>query len=153
MNHRLLAIAVLTTTALAGCATTAPGYGSRSPAYSQPARCMDCGMITRIDSVAAGRTAPSATGAVLGGIVGAVVGREISGQTGGSKGNKNIATVAGATAGALGGNAIQNRVTGDSYEVHVRMDDGRNVVINQRDVGGLRENTYVRVVNGRVVLR
>ncbi|MCY7313329.1 MAG: glycine zipper 2TM domain-containing protein [Pseudoxanthomonas sp.] len=153
MNHRLLAIAVLATTALAGCTTTAPGYGTRSPAYSQPARCMDCGIITRIDRVAAGRTAPSATGALLGGIVGAVVGREISDQTGGSKGNQNIATVAGAAAGAVGGNAIQNRVTDGSYDVHVRMDDGRSVVLNQRDVGGLRENTYVRVVNGRVVLR
>ena len=103
--------------------------------------------------MASGRTAPSATGAVLGGIVGAVVGREISDQTGGSKGNKNIATVAGAAAGAAGGNAIQNRVTGDSYDVHVRMDDGRTVVINQRNVDGMRANTYVRVVNGKVVLR
>ena len=60
---------------------------------------------------------------------------------------------AGAVAGAAGGNAIQNRVTGDSYDVHVRLDDGRTVVVNQRDVGGLRANTYVRVVNGKVVLR
>ena len=28
-----------------------------------------------------------------------------------------------------------------------------DVVVNQRDVGGLRANTYVRVVNGKVVLR
>jgi len=27
------------------------------------------------------------------------------------------------------------------------------VVINQHDLNGIRENTYVRVVNGRVVLR
>ena len=153
MKIRLLAMAAVATAALASCATTSPGYGSQSPSYSQPSRCMDCGIVTRIDTVASGRTAPSATGAVLGGIVGAVVGREISDQTGGSKGNKNIATVAGATAGALGGNAIQNRATGDSHDVHVRMDDGRTVVINQRDVSGLRTNTYVRVVNGKVVLR
>ena len=70
-----------------------------------------------------------------------------------SKGNQNIATVAGAAAGAAAGNAIQNRVTDDTYNIHVRMDDGRTVVINQRDLGGIRENTYVRVVNGRVVLR
>ena len=44
-------------------------------------------------------------------------------------------------------------MTGDSYDVHVRMDDGRTVVINQRDLAGIRENTYVRVVNGKVVLR
>ena len=93
-------------------------------------------------------------GSLLDSLADAVTGslRE-SDQTGGSKGNKNIATVAGAAAGAAGGNAIQNRVTGDSYDVHVRMDDGRTVVVNQRDVGGLRTNTYVRVVNGKVVLR
>ena len=38
-------------------------------------------------------------------------------------------------------------------EATVRMDDGRTVVITQRDLAGIRENTYVRVVNGRVVLR
>lgn len=155
MKIRLLAVGVVAVASLAGCATTSPGYGygNQSPSYSQPGRCADCGIITRIDSVASGRTAPSATGAVLGGLVGAVVGREISDKTGGSKGNQNVATVAGAVAGAAGGNAIQNRVTDDTYDVHVRMDDGRTVVINQRDVGGLRENTYVRVVNGKVVLR
>ena len=155
MKTRLLTLGAVAAVALAGCATTSPGYygNQQSPSYSQPARCVDCGIITHIDTVASGRTAPSATGAVLGGIVGAVVGREISDQTGGSKGNKNIATVAGAAAGAAGGNAIQNRVTGDSYDVHLRMDDGRTVVVNQRDVGGLRTNTYVRVVNGKVVLR
>ena len=155
MNTRLLTLGAVTAVALAGCATTSPGYygNQRPPSYSQPARCVDCGIITRIDSVASGRTAPSATGAVLGGIVGAVLGREISDQTGGSKGNKNIATVAGAAAGAAGGNAIQNRVTGDSYDMHVRMDDGRTVVINQRNVDGMHANTYVRVVNGKVVLR
>ncbi|HEY5970913.1 MAG TPA: glycine zipper 2TM domain-containing protein, partial [Pseudoxanthomonas sp.] len=129
---------------------------SSSPSYpssSSPSRCYDCGIITRIDTVASGRTAPSATGAVLGGIVGAVAGREIADHNTDSKGRKNTATAAGAVAGAVAGNAIQNRVTGNSYDVHVRMDDGRTVVINQRDVGGLRENTYVRVVNGKVVLR
>lgn len=160
MNTRLLAIASVATLALAGCATS-PGYGgysSPSPGYSSSGYsssryCADCGIVTRIDTVASGRTAPSATGAVLGGIVGAVAGHEISDKTGGSKGNQNLAAAAGAVGGAVAGNAIQKRVTGDSYDVHVRMDDGRTVVINQRDLAGIRENTYVRVVNGRVVLR
>ena len=64
-----------------------------------------------------------------------------------------MAAVAGAAAGAMAGNAIQNRATSDTYNIHVRLDDGRTVVINQRDLGGIRENTYVRVVNGKVVLR
>jgi outer membrane lipoprotein SlyB len=158
MKIRLLAMGTLAAATLAGCATTSPnygsssGYGSPSPVSSQ-ARCYDCGIVTRIDAVASGRTAPSKTGAVLGGIVGAIAGHEISDKTGGSKGNQNIAAVAGAVGGAVAGNAIQNRATGDSYDVHVRMDDGRTVVINQRDLAGVRENTYVRIVNGRVVIR
>ncbi len=154
MKIRLLALSAVATVALAGCATTSPGYGYGSPPpAASPARCYDCGIITRIDTVGSGRTAPSATGAILGGIVGAVAGREISQQTGGSDGNKNVATVAGAVAGGAAGNAVQNRVTGDTYDVHVRMEDGRTLVVNQRDVGGMRPNTYVRVVNGKVVLR
>ncbi|WP_447730195.1 glycine zipper 2TM domain-containing protein [Pseudoxanthomonas suwonensis] len=158
MKSRLLCVAALGTLALAGCTTTSPnyGYGSSYPSgssYPTTQSCLDCGIVTRIDVIASNRSAPSATGAVLGGIVGAVAGHEISDKTGGSKGNQNVSAVAGAAAGAMAGNAIQNRVTGDTYNVHVRMDDGRTVVINQRDLGGIRENTYVRVVNGKVVIR
>ncbi len=158
MKSRLFCVAAIGILALAGCATTSPGTGygqsyPSSPNYPQSQYCADCGIVTRIDVIGSNRSAPSATGAVLGGIVGAVAGHEISDKTGGSKGNRNIAAAAGAAAGAVAGNAIQNRATGDTYNVHVRMDDGRTVVINQRDLGGIRENTYVRVVNGRVVLR
>ena len=156
MNHRLLCIAALGTLSLAGCASTSPNYGYGNSGNSYPpsrTTCADCGIVTRIDAVSSGRSAPSATGAVLGGIVGAVAGHEISDKTGGSKGNRNIAAAAGAAAGAMAGNSIQNRVTGDTYNVHVRMDDGRTVVISQHDLRGVSENTYVRVVNGKVVVR
>lgn len=157
MNMRLIAIGLTATLALAGCASTSPGYSSGyGGGYNTaPANryCAYCGIVERIDVVPSGRSAPSATGAVLGGIVGAVAGRQISDRTGGSEGNKNVATVAGAVAGAAAGNAIQNRTTGDTYNITVRMDDGRRVTINQHDLGGVRENTYVRIQNGRVVIR
>ena len=159
MKIRLIAMSAFAAATLAGCATSPGygygdrGYGNSRPVSSQPARCFDCGIVTRIETVGSGRSAPSATGAVLGGIVGAVAGREISDQTGGSSGNKNVATVAGAVAGGAAGSAIQNRMTGDTYNVHVRMEDGRVVVVNQTSLYGIRENTYVRVVNGRVVIR
>lgn len=162
MKIQLIAAGAIASLTLAGCATS-PGYGGgygggyndggyNSGSYNN-ARCADCGIVTRIDTVASGRTAPSATGAILGGIVGAVAGHEISSHTGGSKGNQNISAAAGAAAGALAGNKIQQNVTGNSYDIQVRMDDGRVIVVNQKDLGGVRENTYVRVVNGRVVLR
>lgn len=160
MQFRNLAFMAAGALTLAGCATSSPDYGyggSRGGGgYSQAPQsryCADCGIVTRIDAVASNRAAPTGTGAVLGGIVGAVAGRQISKETGGSKGNKNVSAAAGAVGGAVAGNAIQNRVTGDSYDVTVRMDDGRSIVVNQRDLAGVRENTYVRVVNGKVVIR
>ncbi|GAB3045138.1 glycine zipper 2TM domain-containing protein [Stenotrophomonas tumulicola] len=162
MKIQLIAASAVATLALAGCATS-PGYGGggygnnnsygNSGGNYDTSRCADCGIVTRINTVASGRSAPTATGAVLGGIVGAVAGHEISDHTGGSRGNKNIAAAAGAVGGALAGNQIQKNVTNDTYDISVRMDDGRTIVVNQRDLGGIRENTYVRVVNGRVVLR
>ena len=134
-----------------GCASTGnsgyqgSGYGSGYGSNS----CQNCGTVTRITvGGASGKT-----GAVIGGIVGAVAGHEISDHTGGSRGNKNIAAAAGAVGGALAGNQIQKNVTSDTYDISVRMDDGRTIVVNQRDLGGIRENTYVRVVNGKVILR
>ncbi|MGH8037897.1 MAG: glycine zipper 2TM domain-containing protein [Stenotrophomonas sp.] len=163
MKIQLIAAAAVATVALAGCATTSPGYGgggyNNNNGYGNSGgnyntnRCADCGIVTRINQVASGRTAPTATGAILGGIVGAVAGHEISDHTGGSKGNQNIAAAAGAVGGALAGNQIQKNVTSDTFDISVRMDDGRTIVVNQRDLGGIRENTYVRVVNGRVILR
>ena len=155
--HRatMLGLASLGLLALAACTTTSPnyGYGNQGSSYPSQTQCSDCGIVTRIDVLASNRSAPAATGTVLGGIVGAVAGHEISDKTGGSKGNQNVAAVAGAVAGAAAGKAIQDRVTGDTYNIHVRMDDGRTLVINQHDLRGIRENTYVRVVNGKVVLR
>lgn len=154
-NARLFGIAAAAAMTLAGCATS-PGYSSApSPSYgggsysNAPANCYDCGTVTRIEQVTTGSSAPNATGAVLGGVVGAVAGHEISRHTGGSKGNQNIAAAAGAVGGALAGNAIQKNTTGSSFNVYVRMNDGRTSVVTQRDLDGIREGSYVRVYNGR----
>jgi outer membrane lipoprotein SlyB len=164
MNIRLTsATTLLASLALASCATTAPGYGTSNSGYypqasSNTASCYDCGTVTRIEVTSTGTTSsvPNATGAVLGGIVGAAAGRELAGDD--NKGRRNTATVAGAVAGAVAGNAIQNRVqanngTGGSYNVYVRMNDGRTTVVSQSDLGGIREGSYVRVYNGRASLR
>ena len=70
------ASALLASLALAGCATTSPGYGNGgyNSGYSN-ASCYDCGTVQSIENV--GRT-PNATGAVLGGLVGAAATREIA---------------------------------------------------------------------------
>lgn len=163
MKIRLIgATALLASLAMAGCATTSPGYGNTgygNTGYGAPQSsntgCYDCGYVTRIEVSNSGATSvPNATGAVLGGIVGAVAGHEISDKTGGSKGNQNIATAAGAVAGAVAGNAIQNRKQAQgTYNIYVRMSDGRDVVVRQGGLGSIREGSQVRVVNGQAVLR
>lgn len=153
MNIRLIGVALAATVAAAGCASTAPGYGYGSaPPASRSAACYDCGTVTRIEMTNRTSGVPNATGAVLGGIVGAAAGRELADDE--SKGRQNTATVAGAVAGAVAGNAIQNRVQASgAYNIHVRMNDGRMVVVSQSDLGGIREGSYVRVYNGRAWAR
>ncbi|HHW4679444.1 MAG TPA: glycine zipper 2TM domain-containing protein [Xylella sp.] len=153
MNMRVLSFALIAIVMVAGCNTTRLGYGAGSGSGYNQKRCIDCGVVTRINVVPSNRTAPTGVSAIIGGVVGAVAGRQISKKTGGSKGNQNLSTLAGVTAGALAGNAIQDNVTRDSYDIQVRMDDGRVIVVNQADLGGITEKAYVRLVNGRVVLR
>ena len=155
MNGRIpfrmmAAAATAVVVALAGCATSSPGYSTypQSSYGSTTANCHDCGTVTRIEQVTTGSTAPGATGAVLGGIVGAVAGHEISRHTGGSEGNQNVSAAVGAVGGAVAGNAIQKN-TSASYNVYVRMNDGRTTVVTQTDLDGVREGSYVRVYNGR----
>lgn len=142
--------------AMAGCAT-GPGYSSgggyaSQPAYGTQGSCQDCGTIVRIERMGStDSNVPQATGAVLGGVVGAVAGRELADDE--SKGRRNTATVAGAAAGALAGNAIQKNVQGDVYRVHVRMDNGRTVSVDQKNVTGMRDGSYVRVYGGAAHLR
>ena len=155
MNIRLTgAMALLSALAMTGCATS-PGYSSGNSYGSgygnAPANCYDCGTVTRIEQ-GAGSRAPNATGAVIGGLVGAAAARELAKNRTDSEGKQNTATVGGAVAGAVVGNAIQNR-TGTGYNIYVRMQDGRETVVSQDDLGGIREGSYVRISNGRAHLQ
>lgn len=156
-DFRLLGLAAVATFALAGCAT-GPGYyggnSSPSPGYGgSTASCYDCGTVTRIEQVS-GTTSTGTAGAVLGGLVGAAAAREIAKNQTDSEGRQNTATVAGAVGGAVAGRAIQRNVSGGAtYNVYVRMNDGRTTVVSQSDLNGIREGSYVRVYNGRAWAR
>lgn len=139
---------------LGACATGGGGYGYNDrygSGYGAPpdgyARCYDCGTVERIERVYGERGA-SGAGAVLGGIIGGVLGSQV-----GSGSGRNAATVAGAVAGGVAGHKIeQNRNEAPVYELFVRMDDGRRIVVDQRDLDGIREGSYVRVSGGRARL-
>lgn len=153
MKSRILAFAIaFSPLALAGCATSGSGYAGSGAGYgSSQTTCYDCGTVTRIEQGAGSRT-PNATGAVVGAVIGGLAARELADNRTDSEGRKNTATVAGAAAGGVIGNAIQNRA-GTGYNIFVRMRDGREIVVSQDDLNGIREGSTVRIVNNRATLR
>ncbi len=149
MNLRALS-AIALTLSLAACATS-PGYYDNGPAYggsnNYPARCANCGTVERIEHVY-GNSQTSGAGAVIGGVVGGVLGNQIGRGNG-----RTAATVVGAVGGAVAGNAIEkNNNEAGSFDVYVRMDNGQKLILNQRDLGNIREGSYVEVYNNKAHL-
>lgn len=143
MKFRLL-LSLIAVLMLAACASGPAYYGSdgRYGGSRYSAGCYDCGVVERIESVYGSGRATGA-GAVLGGVVGGVLGSQI-----GSGSGRDAATVAGAAAGAVAGHNIEKNRASGGYEVYVRMDDGRRVVVTQRDLYGIREGARVRIDGG-----
>jgi outer membrane lipoprotein SlyB len=116
-------------------------------------RCNSCGTVERIEreNYGRGRDRDNGTG---GAIVGALVGAAIGNQVGSGNGRK-AATVAGAVAGGVAGKNIDKRNGGggDEFEVVVRMDSGRTVILEQRNLNGVREGSRVIVDGGVARLR
>jgi outer membrane lipoprotein SlyB len=100
------------------------------------------GVVERIDRV---RTTGEVTGAgaVIGGVAGGLLGSQI-----GSGSGRTAATVAGTIGGAAAGHAIERDRVHDAYELAIRTEDGRRLIIHQRDLHGIREGTRVRILDG-----
>ncbi|PKM09885.1 MAG: peptidoglycan-associated outer membrane lipoprotein precursor [Gammaproteobacteria bacterium HGW-Gammaproteobacteria-5] len=149
MNLRNLFVSTLCI-GLAACATGGGrGYGYGGPpanGQNQNVRCYDCGVIERIETVY-GNSSASGGGAVLGGIVGGVLGNQV-----GKGDGRKAATVVGAVGGAVAGHQIEKNVkSAPTYDVFLRMDDGRRIVINQRNLANVAPGDYVRVTNNQIV--
>jgi outer membrane lipoprotein SlyB len=136
MSIRLFSLALLSLL-LAACASGGNRYYGPTDGY---ARCYDCGEVERIERVY-GERESSGAGAVLGGIIGGVLGNQI-----GSGSGRAAATAAGAIAGGVAGNQIEKNTRGSvRYDLFVRMDDGRRIVLSQRDLNGIREGSRIQV--------
>ena len=134
-------LAVLLMLTLGACAT-GPSYYDDGYAGS----CRSCGTVEKIERVY-GERGTSGGGAVVGAIIGGVLGNQVGGGSG-----KKAATVAGAVAGGVIGNNVEkNERSKPRFEVFVIMDDGRRLVVEQPDLGGLRDGDRVQLVNGRAV--
>ena len=126
------------------------GYYAYQDSYDRDyrrARCGNCGTVQRIEADYYGRRDrdDGTGGAIVGALVGAALGNQV-----GSGNGKKAATVAGAIAGGVAGKRIDERNgSSDRYEIVVRMDNGRTVVLEQKHLNGLREGSRV-VVNGGV---
>jgi len=140
MNFRIVSIALLAL-GLGACSTSGNGYTSSNSGYSSN-NCNDCGVVQRISSYTGERHA-SGVGAVTGAVIGGVLGNQV-----GSGDGKTAATVAGAVVGGIAGNAIEKNQSQTWYDITIRMNDGRQVVITQNRLNDIREGSRVVIRDG-----
>jgi outer membrane lipoprotein SlyB len=137
---------------LSGCVVPSAhgnAYNNHNDSYRSASRgCQNCGTVLGIARFH-GEGRASGGGAVLGAVVGGLLGNQVGGGSG-----RRAATVAGAVAGGVAGHRIEQRSdSAGGYEVQVRLDNGRVVVVEQRDIGDIRVGSYVRIADGRALLR
>ena len=115
-------------------------------AQAEPARKATCGNCGRVESVRTIKT--RAEGSGMGAAGGAILGGLLGNQIGGGNGRK-LATVAGAVGGTVVGNQVEGNMKARvSYEVHVRMDNGKSRTFHLQNLNGYNTGDRIKVVNG-----
>lgn len=133
-------VLITTLSLILGACASGGYYRDRGVAPGGYAYCQDCGVVERIEQYYGERRA-SGGGAVAGAIIGGVLGNQV-----GSGSGRKAATAAGAIAGGVAGHQIEKNVNASArYDLFVSMDDGRRIVVTQRDLRGIREGSRVRV--------
>lgn len=144
MSTRLIVL-LASSLLLAGCATTGGQYSR--PHDGGFARCLDCGTVDRIERVYGGGE-PTGVGVVTGAVIGGLLGNQVGKGRG-----RRAATAAGAIGGAVAGQAIERDIrSAPRYELFITMDDGRRIIVEQREIGAIRPGSYVRVRGNSVEL-
>ncbi len=114
-------------------------------AIDASAACRTCGTVVDVKTIKKEGEA-SGAGAILGGIAGGVLGHQI----GSGRGN-TAATVAGAAGGAYAGHQIEkSRNARTTYEVVVKMENGRHRTFTYRERPRYRVGDEVRVVDHKL---
>lgn len=125
-----------------------PSYKNSTPVAQAPSICESCG---RVESVQAIQRKGQGSG--VGIVAGAVVGGLLGNQVGGGNGRK-LATVAGAVGGGYAGNEIEKHTRSTtSYQVRVRMEDGRVRTFPYAQQPNWSVGDRVRVVDGQLTSR
>jgi len=112
-----------------------------------PAVCHSCGVVESVRTVTQ-RGQGSGLGAAGGAIVGGLLGNQVGGGSG-----RKLATVAGAVGGAVVGNQVEgNMKSTTTYQVRVRMDDGKLRTVSSSSANW-QAGDHVKVVKGRLQRR
>jgi len=110
-----------------------------------PHVCNNCGVVESVHEVTT-RASGSGVGAAGGAVVGGLLGNQV-----GSGNGRSLATIAGAIGGAVAGNQIEgNMKTTHSWNIVVRMDNGKTRTLSQSSQPQWRSGDAVRVVNGQL---
>lgn len=118
-------------------------YAAAPAPAPAPQVCGNCGVVEAIHEVNT-RAEGSGVGAAGGAVVGGLLGNQVGGGHG-----RQLATVLGAVGGAVAGNQIEGSVRATrSYNIVVRLDNGKTRTVHQSAAPNWRQGDRVRVVNG-----
>jgi outer membrane lipoprotein SlyB len=119
--------------------------GAALAAQPALAACPNCGTVTDVKTVKK-EGEGTGLGAVAGGVIGGVLGH----QVGSGRGN-TAATVVGAGAGAYAGHQIEkSQKSTTSYQVVVKLEDGKTRTFNFATETSWRVGDRVKVVDGKI---
>ncbi len=128
--------------AVVGAAFLAGGLALAPAAH---AACDNCGTVVETKTVKK-EGEGSGAGAVVGGVLGGVIGHQI----GSGRGN-TAATVVGAGAGAYAGHQVEkNQKSTTTYQVLIKMDDGKSRTFNFSKETSYRAGDKVKIVDGKL---
>ncbi|TCK01859.1 outer membrane lipoprotein SlyB [Volucribacter psittacicida] len=148
MKKMTLALAVLTSVSLVGCANTDIYSGSVYEGnQAKETRSVSYGTIVSVRPVKIQADNQGIIGTVGGGALGGIAGSTIGGGTG-----QAIATAVGAIAGAVIGSKVEEKASQvDALELTIRKDNGQEIVVVQKQDPTLTVGRKVRIVGGSTV--
>ena len=119
-----------------------------APPPARVAQCHTCGVVESVQTIEH-QAKPSGVGAVAGAIIGGVIGNRFGGGNG-----RALTTVAGAVGGGVAGNAIEKHTnTSVSYQVSVKMENGKVRTFPYAAQPGWHAGDRVQVTNGSLIAR
>lgn len=143
MKKMGLAIALVTSLTLVGCANTDIYSGSVYRGdQAKEARSVSYGTILSVREVKIQADNKGVIGAVGGGVLGGITGSTIGGGRG-----QVIAATIGAMAGSIAGSKVEEKMSQvASLEMVIRKDDGKEIVVVQKKEDGFIPGKRVKIV-------